>query len=109
MNGIISEGIKYKFVGCGVKADYQHFLPFPQYFFKSSILRVLRTLFVCIPVTGVNVPMHLFLALWIFFPRIDNTSSYYNWILLSTLSIISTVVMWESSRSLGKNIVGSTG
>ena len=43
----------------------------------------------------------------IFFPRIDNIAT--GFIPLSPLSIVLTVVMWESSQWFGKNIVLSTG
>ena len=43
----------------------------------------------------------------IFFPRIDDSAT--GFIPLSPLSIVSTMVMWESSQWLGKNILRSTG
>ena len=49
-------------------------------------------------------------AAWlIFFPRIGDSHCDRPFIPLSPLSVVSTMVMWESNQRLGKNSVQSTG
>ena len=87
----------------GEIARYEQFLLFPQCFQKACFPGASKGVIVWEWVTGISRLLgHK--GLWE-----NSDDSLKGFIFLSPLSVVSPMIMWESSQWLGKNIVQSTG